>query len=141
VRPGEEPPAWGELLPETEATDATFYRHERFSSVSYGMHAPSSRRFDADAVPLLLTPGTYGRRVTLVRRKGPRGSTCSAFVTVSVANPDQLLAARTEVESLMRSTSPRLHLCRDLQAQAFGVGLPAGWFAPARVERGLEAAS
>jgi hypothetical protein len=88
-------------------------------------------------VPRLLAPGTHPRRVTLVRRNEPRGPACSVFVTVSVRNPDELSGARTEVASLVRTCQPRLELCRDLQADAFGVGLPAGWFSP-QIARRLE---
>ncbi|HVE24547.1 MAG TPA: SCO6880 family protein [Sporichthya sp.] len=134
VRPGEEPPAWGELSPRTEASGPRSYQHERYTSVSYAMHAPSGRRFDADAVPHLLAPGTHPRRVTLVRREGPRGTVCSVFVTVSVERTADFRAARAELESLLCTAQPRLEVCRNLQAEAFGVGLPAGWFAPHAVE-------
>lgn len=140
VRPGGEPPAWGELSPRTEASGARSYQHERYTSVSYAMHAPSGRRFDADAVPHLLTPGNHPRRVTLVRREGPRGTVCSVFVTVSVERAADFLAARAELESLLPAAQPRLEVCRDLQAEAFGVGLPAGWFTPRTVERSFEVA-
>lgn len=123
----EEPPAWGELSPASEAELAKTYQHERYTSMSFAMHAAPGRRLSAEAVPHLLMPGIYARRVTLVRRQP---SACSVFVTVSVADPDDLTAARAELESLVRTTQPRLELCRDLQAEAFGVGLPAGWFPP-----------
>jgi hypothetical protein len=137
IWPGEEPPAWGEMSPKTEALGAKAYHHERYSSVSWAMHGSTGRRLGAEAVPQLLAPGTYPRRVTLVRRKEPRGVACSVFVTVSVTNADELAGARAEVESLVRNSRPRLELCRDLQADAFGVGLPAGWFSP-QIERRLE---
>jgi hypothetical protein len=139
IRPGEEPPAWGELAPASETHGAKGYQHEDYTSVSYAMHASSARRFGADAVPLLLTPGAYARRVTLVRREGS-GSSAWVFVTVSAGRADDIHAARAEIESLVRFSNPRLELCRDLQAEAFGIGLPAGWFAPASVERTLEGA-
>jgi len=137
IRRDSEPPAWGELAPLTEANEAKSYHHERYNSVSYAMHAQCGRRFDADAIPLLLTAGSHPRRVTLVRRAGAHGTPCSVFVTVSVGDADDLLAARAEVESLVRATQPRLELCRDLQAEGFGVGLPAGWFMP-HGERGVQ---
>jgi hypothetical protein len=138
IWPGEEPPAWGELSPRTESAGAKAYHHERYVSVSYAMHASSPRRFDAESVPMLLTPGNYARRVTLVHRDGSRGKACSVFVTVCASRTDDIYAARAEVESLVRSAQPRLDLCRNLQAEAFGVGLPAGWFAPRPVERRFE---
>jgi hypothetical protein len=120
--PGAEPPAWGELSPATEADLATVYQHECYCSASFATHSEPGGRIGAETVPQLLAPARFPRRVTLVRC----ASTSSVFVTVSVADPDDLVGACEEVAS----AHPGLELCRHLQAEAFGVGLPAGWFPP-----------
>lgn len=130
IAPGAEPPAWGELAPRTETELPGVYRHERSHSVTWALHVPPRRRLAAEALPLLLRPGAFRRRVTLLRHGSPREVACSVFVTSSVRDPGELSAARAEVETLARPVQPRLQLCTGQQAAGFAVGLPVGWFPP-----------
>lgn len=124
LAPDAEPPAWGELTPRSEAVLSHLYRHERYASTSWALHAAPGELPDATAVPALLRPGRYPRRVTLVRRHTPRDPGCSLYVTATVPFPGNVEAARVEVEAL----HPALEACRSRQVDAFGVGLPRGWF-------------
>ncbi len=130
VAPDAEPPAWGELAPRTEQDLPRVYRHERSHSVTWALHVPPRQRLGAEALPLLLRPGRFPRRVTLVRRGSVREPACSVFVTVSVREAADVGPARSEVENLMRSVQPRLQVCSGRQAAGFAVGLPIGWFPP-----------
>ncbi len=125
-----EPIAWGELAPDTETELPGVYRHERYGSVSWALHVPPGQHPRAEAIPALLRPGRHPRRVTLVEWPGPRERVRSVFVTAAVSEPAEIALARAEVEALVRTVQPRLELCRDLQAAAFAVGLPVGWFPP-----------
>ena len=124
LTPDAEPPAWGELTPRSEAVLAHLYRHERYASTSWALHAPAGELPDAAAVPALVRPGRYPRRVTLVRRHTPQNPGCSVYVTATVPFPGNVEAARVEVEALHPSLEP----CRSRQVDAFSVGLPRGWF-------------
>jgi hypothetical protein len=131
---GPEPPAWGEHAALTEDDLPGMYRHARCCSVSWALHVPPGQRPGAEAVPQLLRRGRFPRRVTLIRREHPRETACSVFVTVSVPDPGAVGAACAEVEGLVRTVQPRMQICRDLQASAFRVGLPVGWFPPYPVD-------
>lgn len=133
-----EPIAWGELAPETETELSRVYRHERYQSVSWALRVPPGQHVRAEAIPALLRPGRHPRRVTLVEWPGPRERIRSVYVTAAVADPAEGEPARAEVEALVRTVQPRLELCRDLQAAAFAVGLPVGWFPPHPVQPRFE---
>ncbi|MGQ0843868.1 MAG: SCO6880 family protein [Sporichthyaceae bacterium] len=54
----------------------------------------------------------------------------SMFVTATVADPEDLPAARAEVEHAAGASRVKLRLCHYGQAAAFAVGLPAGVYPP-----------